>query len=140
MIEKVDHLIQQLEILMTGRQSQNRTDFLEEAENTAAQALLRTPIRELSPDSKMLLYHLLEEAVDTMDAVGLKDHEIDDSQSSIELVLSIVREAGKRFGLSEDDWPQKILTEQSAGNKNNDDDDTINSEVEMTAGGEQACK
>ena len=126
MIETVDNLILRLEQLMASKcEAQSGAD---EAEDTTRLSILNKPLGELSPHSRREVQCLLQEAADNMDVSGI---DIDDTHSSIELVWSIIKEAGRRFGFGEDDWPKKMMNEQNLTFR---EEDTIKSENVISAG------
>lgn len=106
MVNKVDALIQRLENLVSNRIS------IEQEEHPNTKPTLSTPIKQLSPNCKKDIRHLLKETAESME---VRNVDLDISQSSVELVLSLMKEAAKQCGNEENNWPRKLKKELTGG-------------------------
>lgn len=102
----VDDLIQQLESLMVHDDCGDKNSG--DSPASSKSSALAIPVCELSPNTKKEVHYILQETADSLEVNKIS---LDETQSSIELVRSLIAEAGMRYGFEEEDWPCKVASE-----------------------------
>lgn len=69
---------------------------------------LDIPVCQLSPQTKIEVKNFLKETADDFDVHHIP---LDEKRSSINLLKSIIQEAGRRYGFEEKNWPAKVMSE-----------------------------
>lgn len=103
-IKSVDDIIEQLEVLMVHKKS----DDIKHKPVKEKKSELNIPVYQLSPNTKIEVQNFLKQTADDFDVCHIP---LDEKRSSINLLKSIIQEAGRRFGFEEKNWPAKVMSE-----------------------------
>lgn len=105
----MDNLVQHIETLMNGDDVSLARKHSTSSVTSQSHSTITKPISQLSPKTQKEIHSLLKETADALDVTNVS---IDDSRSSLQLLRSIIIEAGKRFGLNEASWVHQIQVQQ----------------------------
>lgn len=101
-IETVDELIDQIENLLDNNEE---NDVISDS-TISCKSVSSTPIQSLCPSTKKEVWALLKE---TADALNVGDISMDMNLSSIQLLQSVIHEAGRRLGFSDYTWAKQLV-------------------------------